>query len=138
MAVEANLRRSKILYKIEILVLKYIPFLVAFLYFLNTVLSMCSINTSILSYIAGISILPWVFLLLSSFVFKFCNYHRVPLYYILVNDIVNITDEYFQLPISNLLFIAVHSIIFFICFITIFALRKKCNRNEELNKKISL
>lgn len=136
MVVEANLKRSKILYKIEILILKYIPFIVAFIYFLNTVLSMCNINASILSYIAGISILPWIFLLLSSFVFKFCNYHRIPLYYILINDIVNITDEYFQLPISNLIFIAIHSVIFFVCFVTIFMLRKKCNHDNNI-KEIS-
>ena len=136
MVVEANLKRSKILYKIEILILKYIPFIVAFIYFLNTVLSMCNINAIILSYIAGISILPWIFLLLSSFVFKFCNYHRIPLYYILINDIVNITDEYFQLPISNLIFIAIHSVIFFVCFVTIFMLRKKCNHDNNI-KEIS-
>ena len=137
MAAEVNLKRSKILYKIEILILKYIPFVVAFIYFLNTVLSMCNINASILSYIAGVSLLPWIFLLLSSFVFKFCNYHRIPLYYILVNDIVNITDEYFQLPISNLLFIAIHSVIFFIGFVTIFVLRKKCNHDNNI-KEISI
>lgn len=134
MVVEASLRRSKTLYKVEILILKYIPFVVAFAYFLNTVLSICSINASILSYIAGMSILPWIFLLLSSFVFKFCNYHRIPLYYIMANDIVNVTDEYFQLPISNLIFISIHSVIFFIGFITIFALRKKCNHDNNIKE----
>lgn len=137
MGAEANLR-SKLLYKIEILVLKYIPFLLAVIYFINTLLSLFYINAILLSYIAGISILPWIFILISSFVFRFCSYHRVPLYYIIGNDIINIIDGYFELPISDLVFMSIHSVIFFICFIVIFVLCKKCNRNDEHDKKISL
>lgn len=130
--------RSKFLYKIELIVLKYIPFILAIMYFINTLLSLFKVNAIVLSYIAGISILPWVFILISSFVFKFCSYHRIPLYYILVNDSINIIDGYYELPISDLIFISIHSVIFFLCFITVFMLRKKCNRNEEFSKKISI
>ena len=129
MAAEENLK-SKTLYKIEILILKYIPFILSILYFLNTVLSLFDINVIIISYLVGISLLPWIFLLVSSFVFKFCIYHRIPLYYILINDIINIIDGYYELPISDLEFISLHTSIFFICFITVFVLRKKCNRND--------
>lgn len=137
MGAEANLR-SKFLYKTELLVLKYIPFLLAIIYFFNTLLSLFDINAVILSYVAGISILPWVFILISSFVFRFCAYHRIPLYYILVNDDINVVDSYLELPISDLIFISIHSVIFFICFIAVFTLRKKCKRNDEHDKKISL
>lgn len=105
---------------------------------MNTLLSLFDVNVVIFSYLAGVSILPWVFILISSFVFKFCSYHRIPLYYIIVNDAINVIDSYLELPISDLVFISIHSVIFFICFIAIFVLRKKCNRNEEHDKKISL
>lgn len=135
MAVEANLK-SKTLYKIEIAVIKYIPFILALLYFINTALSLIDINASIISYIAGVSVLPWLFLLISSFVFKFCIYHRIPLYYILVNDVINIIDEYIHIPVSNLVFISIHMVIFCLCLITIIMLRKKCNHDTN-TKEIS-
>lgn len=137
MAAEVNLR-SKTLHKAEILLLKFIPFIVAIIYFINTVLSIYIIDVPILSYIAGISLLPFIFILLSSFVFKFCVYHRIPLYYILVNDTLNTIDSYYDIPVENRTFLILHLTIFFICFIAIFVLRKKCNRNEEHDKKISM
>ena len=133
MAVEANLR-SKTLYKTEILVIKYIPFILALLYFINTTLSLVDINASVLSYIAGVSILPWLFLFISSFVFKFCIYHRIPLYYILINDAINIVDEYVHFPVSNLEFISIHMVIFCICLIAIIMLRKKCNHDNNIKE----
>lgn len=135
MDAEVNLR-SKMLYKVELIILKYIPFLLAILYFTNTALSLFNLNAIILSYIAGMSILPWVFVLISSFVFRFCIYHRIPLYYILINDVINILDGYFEFPISDLVFISIHSIIFFICFIAIFTLRKKYKRDDTSTKEI--
>ena len=135
MAVEASLR-SKYLYKIEVSIMKYIPFLIAGIYFINTFLSLFGIEAVVCSYIAGLSFLPWLFLLLSSFVFRFCSYHRVPLYYIIVNDVINITDEYVGIPIDNKWYIILHLILFSLCFITVFTLRKKCN-NDKSTKTIS-
>lgn len=131
MAVEASLR-SKYLYKIEISIIKYIPFLIAGIYFINTFLSLFGIEAVLCSYIAGLSFLPWLFLLLSSFVFRFCSYHRIPLYYIIVNDVINITDEYIGIPIDNKWYIILHLILFSLCFITVFALRKKCNNDKHI------
>lgn len=135
MAAEANLK-SKTLYKVEILLLKFVPFIVATIYFINTVLSIFIIDVPALSYIAGISLLPFIFILLSSFVFKFCVYHRVPLYYILLNDALNTIDSYYDIPIENRTFLIIHLVIFFMCFITIFTLRKKCNYDNNV-KEIS-
>ena len=44
----------------------------AFIYFLNTVLSYLNIDIVLLSYIGGISLLPLLFIYLCSFVYKFC------------------------------------------------------------------
>lgn len=44
---------------------------------LNSILSYFNIDLYILSYIGGISIFTMVFLYLSSYVFKFCEYHRM-------------------------------------------------------------
>lgn len=130
--------RNKALYKAEILIIKFIPFILAVAYFVNTVLSIYSIDIPILSYLTGLSLVPWLFILLSSFVFRFCTWHRIPLYYILGNDVLNIIDSVWEIPIEDRTYLGIHIVLFFICFIAIFMLRKKCNRNEELNKKISV
>ena len=68
---------------------------------LNTLLSYFDIDVPLLSYIGGISLLPLLFLYLSSYVFKFCEYHRMFLHYVSVNWILNIIDYYWGIPVSN-------------------------------------
>lgn len=70
-------------------------------YVLNSILSYFNIDIILLSVISGLSILIWLFLFISSFVFKFCIYHRLPLYYILISDIINYYDNIVGIPISN-------------------------------------
>lgn len=93
-AVENYPSLNKALYKIELFVIKTIPYLLAIFYLLNTTLSYFYIDVPLLSYIAGISLFPWLFLYISSFVFRFCIYHRLPLYYILINWLITILDYY--------------------------------------------
>lgn len=110
MDAEARLK-SKHLYKIELWVIKYIPMALALVCFLNTTLSYFDIDLTIFSYIGGISILPLLFLYLSSFVFKFCIYHRLPLHYIAVNMIINMLDDYIGIPLSDKALMCLYMII---------------------------
>lgn len=48
---------NKLLYKIFLIILKYIPAIITVFYILNTFLSFVGIDTFWLSYISGISIL---------------------------------------------------------------------------------
>ena len=100
MDAEARLR-SKHLYKIELWTIKYIPFALALVCFVNTTLSYFDIDLTVFSYIGGISILPLVFLYLSSFVFRFCIFHRLPLHYVAVNMGINMLDDYVGIPLSD-------------------------------------
>ena len=93
-AVENYQSLNKALYKIELFIIKIIPYLLAIFYLLNTTLSYFYVDVPLLSYIAGISLFPWLFLYISSFVFRFCIYHRLPLYYILINWLITILDYY--------------------------------------------
>ena len=43
--------------------------------------------------IAGMSLLTWIFMYIATIVFKFCSYHRIFLYYILIVDTINIVDS---------------------------------------------
>lgn len=92
---------EKNLYKLELLLIKSLPLLIAICYLLNTILSYFNIDAPILSYLGGMSLLPIIFILISSFVFKFCIYHRLPIYYIIVSDIINYYDLYVGISLSN-------------------------------------
>lgn len=92
---------EKQLYKLELLLIKSLPLGIALCYLLNSILSYFKIDAVILSYLGGMSILPIVFILVSSFAFKFCVYHRLPIYYIIVSDILNYYDLYVGIHISN-------------------------------------
>lgn len=92
---------SKTLCKINIALLKVIPAVIAGIYLLNAILSYIGIDLPVLSMLGGLSLLPLVFLLLSSFTFKFCIYHRMFIYYVLVCDVITWIDFTVGIPISN-------------------------------------
>lgn len=101
MGVEESSLRNKDLYKIELYLLKVMPMLLAAIYLINTVLSYYDIVLPALSYIGGLSFIPLLFMYISSYVFRFCSYHRMFLHYIVINDSINLIDYYYTLPISD-------------------------------------
>lgn len=89
-----NSRLQKSLYKIELYIIKIIPYILALFYLLNTTLSYFYIDIPLISYIAGVSLLPLLFFYITSFVFRFCIYHRLPIYYIFINLLITVLDYY--------------------------------------------
>ena len=79
---------NKTLYKLFLIILKYLPHLVGTLYFIYAILSMY-LDAHIMNYIINLSILPLFYILVSSFVFRFCIVHRIPIYYIVIMNILN-------------------------------------------------
>lgn len=110
MHVEDKLK-SKTMYKIELLLLKIIPMLMSACSLCNSILSYLDIEVVILNYIGGVSLLPLIFLYLSSYVFKFCEYHRMFLHYLLVTDIINVYDYHIGFPLDDLEYLCLHMII---------------------------
>ena len=122
MVVVEKLRRSN-LHKLLLLVLKYIPMVIALCYMLNTMFYI-----EPLSNIAGVSLLTWIFLYLASVVFEFCSYHRMFLWYILIDDILNIVDYYWNIPISTDNLIRIHNILAVITLFIVLVLYAKSNK----------
>ena len=116
---------DKNLYKLELLILKSLPMMIALCYLLNTILSYFEIDLVILSLIGGLSLLPIIFILVSSFVFKFCIYHRLPIYYVIVSDIINYYDLYIGIPLSNRWLFIINMIIAGLFIIAIVLLKAK-------------
>lgn len=109
MAAEENL--NKTLYKSILLLLKVIPFVLAFLYATYTLFAFWNIDLVFISYIAHMSVLPWIFLYLASFVFKFCIVHRLPMYYIAITDSLTIIDNYIGIPVCLFHLLMIHIVI---------------------------
>ena len=101
-------------HKSFLIILKYIPYIIAFGYALTTLGDFFEYDFIGLGYIFSISLLSWMFMLITSFVFKYCYIHRLPLYYIITNDILNIIDYYIGIPINIKSLLIVHLLIIFI------------------------
>ena len=135
MAAEANL--NKPLYKIELYLLKVIPMIMAALHLANTTLFYFGIDLEILSYLGGVSFLTLGFLYLSSYVFKFCEYHRMFLHYVVVTNLICIYDTYIGIPVSNgTLFIVNVSIAGVFLFIILYLKKYEHFFKKDCNKTI--
>ena len=102
---------DKILYKIELYTIKIVPMIYALLCLLNTVLSYFGIDLVILSYIGSVSLVTLLLLCLTSYVFKFCEYHRMFIHYTTITWILNIIDLYIGIPISDVCYLGIQLII---------------------------
>lgn len=129
--------RNKYLYKIEIGLLKILPMLVALIYFTNSILAQYEIDVPILSYIGGMSIIPIIFIYISSYVFKFCSYHRMFLHYIVLVDVINVYDYYIGIGLHYRDMISIHCIIAAITLFFVLYLHRKCKRNDKCDKESS-
>lgn len=131
--VEASLS-SKTLYKLFLGFLKIIPMTMAGLFLLNTVLSYFGIDYSIISYLAGVGLIPWLFIMLASYTLRFCEYHRMFLWYIIVNNIVCWIDDNYGLPVSDRGYLVLHFIVAGLFLFLVLYFHQKCRR-ENFNIK---
>ena len=102
---------NKLLYKVTVIVLKILPILLAFITLLNSILSYFNIDLVILSYIGGVSLITILFIYVASYTFKFCEYHRIFLHYIVVTWIINIIDLYIGIHINDLEYLCLQIIV---------------------------
>lgn len=127
---------NKTLYKIFLLILKVIPMVISAVFLLNTILSYYYIDAAILSMIGGVSFFTLLFLYISSYVFKFCNYHRMFIHYISLQWIINLTDYYIGIPINDFSFMLLGLTIFGIfLFIILYLYVTSNKKNASSNSR---
>lgn len=122
--------KSKCLYKLFLILLKYMPVLLTLVYVSNTILCRLGIDAPILSNIGGLSLFPWIFLYIATYVFKFCTYHRLLLYYILLDDSLNIYDYYFPIPIEDTTAVTLHFSLIGILVLLLLLQHAKVNKEQ--------
>lgn len=126
MAAEVNsLRRSN--YKIFLFINKYLPYVISLLYMVNTILYLFGIDLVVFSILGGMSILPMIYFTSVSFTFGYCSYHRLPLYYVILNDSINWLEYTIGIPITNTMFVSISLILMLLTIIisTILYLKEK-------------
>lgn len=130
--VEESSSLSNYKYKLFLGFLKILPIVMAGLFLLNTVLSYFDINWPVISYITGVGLMPWLFILVASYLFRFCEYHRMFLWYIMANNIMCWIDEEYGLPISDRGFFVLHIILAGIFLFLVLYFHQKCRKVQNI------
>lgn len=105
--------KPKLIHKVELYSNKVIPIIIAGIYFANTVLSYGGIDFEAFSWIASLGFLPTIKFYISSYAYQFCEYHRIPLHYIVVNSCITAYDYYVGIPIHYRTLFTIHCVIAF-------------------------
>lgn len=121
--------------RIFLIVIKWIPFIMSLLIVLNLVFDLIGIPTIIFSILGDSSLITVLFILLASFLFQFCIYHRLFIYYILLYDIISWLDYIFIFDLNSKLFISISIIIFVIICIIVLYLHIKDNEQVKIIKR---
>lgn len=124
---------SKYLYKIFLGYAKYIPIIVSILYILNIICQYLKTAVPILIYLGGVSFIFITLLYLISFVFQFCYLYRIPLHYVTLGNLIGIIDQYFTIPISNIMLFRIYFIMFGIMLIVYIWLMYKNRNNPKID-----
>ena len=135
---------NKDLYKVDLFLLKLLPMIMVVSHIIASygaifqVVSGVAIIVQIVSHYLGLVIAPIAFMYISSHVFQFCNYHRMFIHYIAVIELMNVTNWYFRIPITNELYngIQVFITITFAILALIMYIKKRrqirlCNKNAD-------
>lgn len=95
-------KKVKLSDKLYLLVLKFIPHFLGINYIIYTVLQFVGIDLIEEGYLFHLALFPWIYMLVDSIKYRFCYVHRLPLYYILLNEIITITGFYL-IPTSSVM-----------------------------------
>lgn len=120
-------------HKLLLAVIKYIPFIIGICYFLSTILSCFGIITVIISVIAQLSIFSGLFILLTSYVFDFCIWHRLPIYYCWTVDTLSFIDITYSIPMQNHVMLMIYLLITIVFILLGMYLKNHVNKQMKSN-----
>lgn len=122
--------KSKSLYKILLLTIKYSPILILVVQISYSILAYFRINNEWLSYIGSASAINIVYLYIASYVFRFCYLYRLSLHSIVLTNLLALYDTLVGIPISDLNMLRVYLVILLIGVISFI----KFKTNDKANK----
>lgn len=78
--------------KVLSIIVKYLPIFIALMYFINSVLSLCDVYISAITFIASCGFAPLLLIYMCCCVLKFCSNYKAYLIYIAINNLINWVD----------------------------------------------
>ena len=112
MGIDMETKLSLKLVKLFRIYLKILPIILATTSFSNCVISYFGVQLKIYAHIFFFLIISFIYI--SSYVLKFCEYHRISLHYIVIIYIINCYDYYIGIPVNYIELFMIYSIITFI------------------------
>ena len=92
--IEQNTVKSKGLYKLAIILLKVLPMIMTLAYLLMLGCFYYAPKYVIIPHLLGTVFAPLAFIYITSYVFRFCAFHRLFIHYYAFVDILNVSDHY--------------------------------------------
>ena len=99
-------------FKAFLLIVRSAPAIIAMAYGLRTILAWFGIEFSILSHLFGLSLFPWLLCYIAARAFRYCTYHRALLWYVMADNVINVSDYYIHFPVNDIFMLSVNTIIF--------------------------
>ena len=103
---------KRLVYKLELLCIKYIPIFLSVVYTLNMILSYNDINLYILDYLVGTSLITTIPMYISSYVYRFCKYHRMFIHHLVSVNSIDIIDSTIGIPVSDYNLLLLYMVLF--------------------------
>ena len=129
-------QKSLLSHKLLLILIKYIPHTIALFYGIYNILGILGIDFIIAGYFIHMSILPWIFMYLLSFIFRYCYIHRLPLYYILSSEILTTLDYLLDYSIEESVIIMSNLVLILAAIFgyTFYYIKYKLKKNERFQK----
>ena len=122
---------EELCHKILLILLKYIPFLIAIAYLITSILHCFGIICLIVPNIFYLSPITALFILVASKAFKFCIWHRLPIYYALLLHGIACLDYYCKIPITNNIMLFIYLLITIIFILIGMYLKNQYNKKKK-------
>lgn len=128
---------NKNLYKIFLIIIKYIPIVLAVCKVITLITHYFKFRIFILTCVGGTSLIMLLLLYLISYIFKFCLTHRLPLHYVTTISVLTMLDYYFGSKISVITSYRIYAIltgIFIITWILVWFVNRKNPKIDHIKQ----
>lgn len=120
-------------HKLLIFVLKILPAIMAGSYVIEMISIFLGFGTQVLVNFIGMIVAPILFMYLASYVFKFCEYHRIFIHYVLILEILTTVKWYYPVIVTsqlvlNISFVLSGLLMLCVVFFNVYKMYKKYRR----------
>ena len=127
--------KNRALHKLTIATLKVLPMIMVAAYLLMLIGFYFDSKYIVIPHLLGTVGAPLAFLYITSYVFRFCAFHRLFIHYYAFVELLNVTDYYVRIPISDEAITILHdsvTIIFLISIVITYIIKYKKDKCLKL------